>query len=183
MAGNQFVPFFQVYLVYLSTFFIFFIITHSMSFTGGQATGDTSSPTTVIGGAGSNDGEDIMSAFNDQDPFGKKFESSVNLGDTTSTAYASSPSSSATTNDLTSLTGLKGGAGTTSEIDKLLNSGYSLGLPSSDDSTSSILGGSNTPGLKNVHHIGDTKEGIGSKVENVQGKSITFFERICLFFL
>ena len=124
-----------------------------------------------------------MSAFNDQDPFGKKFESSVNLGDTTSTAYASSPSSSATTNDLTSLTGLKGGAGTASEIDKLLNSGYSLGLPSSDDSTSSILGGSNTPGLKNVHHIGDTKEGIGSKVENVQGKNITFFERMYLFFL
>lgn len=137
----------------------------SESFTGGQATGETSTPTTVIGGAGSNDGEDIMSAFNDQDPFGKKFESSVNLGDTTSTAYASSPSSAATTTDLTSLTGLKGGISATSEIDKLLNSGYSLGLPSSDGSTSSILGG----GSKNVHHTGDTKEGIGTKMENVQG--------------
>ena len=130
---------------------------HSMSesFTGGQGTG----------GTGSNDGEDIMSAFN-EDPFGKKFESSVNLGDTTSTSFASSP---AGTSDLSGLmNGLKGGS--SSEIDKLLNSGYSLGLPSSDGSSSIFANGANGIGGKNVHHTGDTKEGIGTKIENVQGK-------------
>ena len=151
---------------------------------GGNAAEDTTaslsaSPSVVNGAAGSNDGEDIMSAFNDQDPFGKKFESSVNLGDMTSTAFASSPSAP----ELSALEegNLKeGGAstsigGSTSEIDKLLHSGYSLGLPSSGE-TSNINGGESmnsgaVAAGKNEHHIGDTKGGIGTKIENVQGNS------------
>jgi len=118
------------------------------------------------GGTGTGS-DDLLSSFTD-DPFSKKFESSVNLGD--------SVSPSLTQTDLGSLDGFK----SNSEFDKLLSDGYSMGFP---DSLSG-LGSENGVGTgkvdaissesaieNNKHHTGDAKEGIGSKLEDVQGSS------------
>ncbi|XP_066935905.1 putative lysozyme-like protein [Clytia hemisphaerica] len=121
---------------------------------GGGVGGSESAPMADGGGNGGAGGEDILSAFN-EDPLGKKFESSVNLGDSTSSSFASQP-------DFSSMDAFKGG---NSDIDKLLNSGYTMGDSSAGDA------GSRTKAQEQQgkHQTGgDTKEDIGSKLEGVQ---------------